>query len=43
MEGGVVKMDTVGHKMAKNLKQVYDWAEMSGHKMVGGEADDDLT
>ena len=36
-------MDTAGRKMAENLKWVYNWAEMSGHKMVGGEADDELT
>ena len=36
-------MDTAGHKMAENLKWVYDQAETSGHNIVDGDDDDDLT
>ena len=36
-------MNTAGCKMAENLKRVYDRAETSGHKIVDGDDDDDLT
>ena len=39
----MIRIDTVGRKMAENLKQVYDWAEKrQATKMVSGEDDGQL-